>query len=342
MDLWQYLKTVKKPIVLYGTGNGADKTVARLGRDGVKISGVFSSKGFKKNKEYAGFTITEYESLKEKFSDMVILVCFGSHLPQVFDEVLRLSEYNELYLPDVPVFGEEIFDEAFAKKHKEELTAVYNMLADEKSKNVFANMVNFKLSGKLEYLVNSQSPRSEVFELLKLNNKESFLDLGAFTGDTVEEFLNYTDGYDHITAIEPDSRNFRKLTENVGSINNITCINAAATDKSGEVFITSNHGRGNSGIGKLIPVSAVAVDDLNFGKTPTFVKIDVEGNELNAIKGMGNLIKTNHPKMQIACYHTPFDFFEIPLKILEYNNNYKIYMRHHPCFPAWDINYIFI
>ena len=54
-DLWEYLKNAKKPIVLYGIGNGADKTVDRLNADGVRISGVFSSTGFKKNKIYKGF-----------------------------------------------------------------------------------------------------------------------------------------------------------------------------------------------------------------------------------------------------------------------------------------------
>ncbi len=342
MELWTYLKTANKPIVLYGTGNGADKTVARLATDGVKLSGVFSSDGFKKNKVYAGFSVTDYTTLKASLGEMIILVCFGSHLPQVMDNVKELARENELYLPDVPVFGDVIFDIDFVHRYRMQLEKVYALLADDISKITFENILRFKLSGKLEFLIKAESCRQDVFSLINLGADESFLDLGAFTGDTVEEFLNNTVGYRYITAVEPDKRNFRKLTQNTNEIKNIHCINAAVSDKVGEIFITANHGRGNSGAGKLIKVDSVTVDSISQNTPPTFIKMDVEGNELNAIKGMVETLSEFKPKLHIACYHTPYDLFEIPLKILEINPEYKLYMRHHPCFPAWDVNYIFV
>ena len=209
-DLWEYLKNAKKPIVLYGIGNGADKTVDRLNADGVRISGVFSSTGFKKNKIYKGFSVMDHETLKKQLGEMIILVCFGSHLPDVIKNVKSLAEENELYIPDVPVSGDVIFDLAFAKTYKSELQKVYNMLADEFSKKVFENTVKFKLTGKPEYLFEIESGRDEVFSILNLGDNESFLDLGAFTGDTVEEFISYCKNYGGIVAVEPDKRNFRK------------------------------------------------------------------------------------------------------------------------------------
>ena len=111
---------------------------------------------------------------------MIILVCFGSHLPEVMESVKNLAKENELYIPDVPVSGDAIFDLAFAKKNKDKLLSVYNMLADDKSKKVFENTVKFKLSGKPEYLFAMESSREEVFSVLNLDNNESFLDYTIF------------------------------------------------------------------------------------------------------------------------------------------------------------------
>ncbi len=341
-DLWTYLKTVTKPIVLYGIGNGADKVVNRLNADGLKISGVFSSSGFKKNKSYKGHIIKDYISLKNELGDMIILVCFGSHLPEVMEKVKELAEENELYIADVPVAGEEIFDIQFAEKHKTDLEKVYNRFCDEKSKKVFENIVKFKLTGKLEYLLNAESPKSEAFDILCLDNNEVFLDLGAYNGDTVAEFIDNTADYNSIIAVEPDKRNFRKLLENTGDLKNIVCINSAVSDKKGVQLMAANHGRGNNTDVNMIEIPTISIDDICKNSFPTFIKMDIEGNEIKAIEGGKEIILKAKPKMYIACYHTPFDLFEIPLKILEVAPEYKLYMRHHPCFPAWDNNYIFV
>ena len=78
MDLWNYLKQTKKPIVLYGMGNGADKIISVLNRYDIKVAGVFASDGFVREKYFHGFKVTDYKTAKETFGDMVVLVCFGS------------------------------------------------------------------------------------------------------------------------------------------------------------------------------------------------------------------------------------------------------------------------
>lgn len=339
-DIWTYLKNTTKPIVLYGTGNGADKIHARLIKENIKISGVFSSGGFKKGKEFAGFCVTSYEELKNTLPEMIILVCFGSHLESVMENIHRLEKENELYLPDVPVYGQEIFDLDFARKYSSELKTVYNLLADDVSKKVFHNTVYYKLTGKSKYLTEIETPRDEVFEILKLKN-ECFLDLGAFNGDTVEEFVNYCPDYKNITALEPDLRNFKKLTENTKSIENITLINKAISDTVGTVNISKNKGRGNSENGKTVEIDTTTISEISKTNPVTFIKMDVEGAELSAVLGGEEVIK-NKPKLHIAAYHRSEDLFSIPLKIKEICPEYKIYMRKHKALPAWDINFIFI
>lgn len=339
-ELWTYLKETEKPIVLYGTGNGADKIYARLLSEGIKIKGVFASDGFKMGREFAGHCVTSYTELKSKFKDMIILVCFGSHLSDVIDNIHALEGENELYLPDVPVCGNNVFDLSFVRTHRKELEAVYALLADDLSKTVFENTVYYKLTGKSDYLTRSETPREEVFEILSLK-AERFLDLGAFNGDTVEEFIIRDPDYKSITAVEPDARNFRKLTENTHGIKNITLINAAAGEAEGVVNMARNKGRGNSQSGKTVEIRSVCIDDISRDSFPTFIKMDVEGAEGAAITG-GRKTIAQKPKMHIAAYHRSEDLFALPLEILKINPDYKVYMRKHKALPAWDINYIFI
>ncbi len=339
-DIWQYLKETEKPIVLYGTGNGADKIYARLLKEGIKISGIFASLGFKKGKEFFGFTVTSYEDLKSKLGDMIVLCCFGSHLENVIKDILKIGEDSELYLPDVPVYGQEIFDISFAREHKYELTKVYNMLADSQSKKVFENTVYYKLTGRVEYLLCCETPYSETMDIIKPNG-EAYLDLGAYSGDTVFEFIEYDKNYKSITALEPDERNFRKLKKNTENLKSITLINGAVSDKDGVIKMSKNKGRGNSSTGETTEINAFSIDNMTKENPPTFIKMDVEGSELSAIKGAKETL-SHKPKMQIACYHRSEDLFSLPLEVLRLNPNYKIYMRRQRCLPAWDINYIFI
>ncbi len=341
-DLWSYLKNCEKPIVIYGTGNGADKVIDRLNADKTKISGIFASDGFKKGKIFRGFTVSAYSELAEKHPEMVIVMCFGSSIIEVIDNIKRLMQKHTVFVADVPVYGDNIFDLAFARENAEKIKAVYSLLNDELSKKVFENTILFKLTGKPHYLFEIETPRSEVFSLLGLNDKENFLDLGAYNGDTVLEFTQNVKNYSAITALEPDSRNFRKLCENTSSLKNMLCINGAAGEFCGKSNISSQHGRGvNLGAGNN-KIDTFTIDALSKKNPPTFIKIDVEGAESGVLDGGKSTILALKPKMHIAVYHRSEDIFEIPLKIHKLCPSYKIFMRHHAYLPAWDTNIIVI
>ena len=102
-DLWNYLKTVSKPIFLYGTGNGADKILDELIRLNISVSGVFASDGFVRSRTFRGFPVQSYSAVKQQFGDIIVLVAFGSYLTDVIDNIKRIASENELYAPDVPV-----------------------------------------------------------------------------------------------------------------------------------------------------------------------------------------------------------------------------------------------
>ncbi len=341
--MWDYLKSVDKPIVLYGMGDGADKILNRLNSLEIEVSGVFASDGFVRHQNFRGFEVMSYKEAKEKFGNMIVLLCFGSQLPDVINKVINISKEQELYAPDVPVFGEDTFDINYAKSHKSELEKVYSILSDEKSKQVFKYVINYKLSGKIDYLINCQTYKKDDFDnILRLNNHEIFMDLGAYKGDTIEEFLQYTDNYQKIYAVEPNPKSFSKLLKNTESLENCICINTGIYSKKDVLPFNNKSGRNSavSNTGNFLPVDSI--DNILNGQPVTYIKMDLEGQESNAIDGANNTILKYKPKLLISAYHRNEDLFSIPLKILSIRDDYKVYLRHNPYIPAWDTNFYFI
>ena len=342
-ELWQYLKKSEKPIVLYGMGNGADKIIKVLDYYGIKYNGVFASDGFVRNKEFHGHKISSYSQLKEKFGEMIVLLCFGSSRPEVIENVKRIAKEQELYAPEVPVIGGGLFTEKYVLDNAKDFEKVYNRLEDAKSKQTFENIVNFKLSGKINYLFDCQVSEDEPYDtFLHLHNDESFLDLGAYTGDTVADFVSRVKDYRSIIAVEPDRKTFNKLIKNTQNLEKITCINKCISSFCGMGNFAMNSGR-NSVISESgAETEFVTVDSILKGQEVSYIKTDVEGEEIGAINGGENSIKLYKPKMLVSCYHRTDDLLAIPKTVLEKREDYKMYIRHFTSVLAWDTNYYFV
>ncbi|MBQ2759032.1 MAG: FkbM family methyltransferase [Clostridia bacterium] len=341
-DIWTYLKNCNKNIVLYGTGNGADKILDELERNNIPVSGVFASDSFVRDRFFRGMRVMSFSEAKEKFPDMSVLMCFGSSRPEVLENIRKISAECELLAPDVPVYGDNIFNLSFYEKHIDELERVRAVLADELSVKTLENHIKYKLTGKIEYLYECETDKAEESSIIDLPENAVFVDLGAYNGDTVKEFVEKCPSYAEIIAVEPDKRSFRKLCENTAELVNINCVRAVIGDRVEDTFFDSKKGRGSheAATGECIP--SLTVDSLLNGKRVDFIKMDVEGNELKAISGAEHSIKTYKPKMLVSCYHRSEDLFTLPLRILEINPDYKVYMRHLPYIPAWDTAFYFV
>ena len=344
-DLWTYLKTQKsRPIVLYGTGDGADKIIKVLDKNGLSVSGIFASPGFVRNRTFHDIQVESFEDCFERYGkDMIVLMCFGSSRPEVLDYADEISDRCEFYAPDVPVYGQNLFDKEFCEKHEGEINIVRGLLADELSRKTFDCIINARLTGKTAYLRLCEVSQEEADAVLPQDRKGLFLDLGAYDGDTVMRYASLMHDLTGFIAVEPDKRNMRKLKENTCLINNIEYTQAFVSDKEGTADVTGNTGRGTS-LDKEggNEVQTVTIDGLIKGRQTAFIKFDVEGAEAAAIDGGVQTITESKPLMNSACYHRSEDIFELPLKVLKLNPRYKVYMRHTPSIPAWDTCFYFV
>lgn len=343
MFLWHHLQTVSSPILIYGMGNGAEKILSEAELYHVPIAGVFASDDHAREIAFRGYRVLSLRQMLDTYEEAVILVGFGVYQEEVISRIYSLSEKYTVFVPDVPLMGGKILTPEIVDNRNAEITAARGLLSDEKSLRVFDAMLEAKLSGALPAYFAEDTLRNEDMQLLKLSNHEHFLDLGAYNGDTINEFILLTGGsYTAIDAFEPDRHNYRKLSEATLHINNLTLHSKASWNTETTLTFSGKGGR-NCAMKPELPgqykhlhqVEAIPVDSLQ--KPFTYVKMDVEGAEAQTLEGMVKLLSRYHPKLLISCYHKPDDFITLPLLLDKLCPGYRMFMRRNRCLPAWEI-----
>lgn len=332
---WEKLKSSPCPIAVYGTGDGADKVFSEFDRLGIIPDYVVASDIFARERTFHGYKVLPISLLEESLKDFTVALCFASGREEVIENIKSLSENHTVIMPSVPVYGDAIFNKEYLKEHLSEITSAYEKLADETSKEVFKSIIEFQITGDLNLLFTCETGKAEALSLLGLTENESYLDLGAYRGDTVDELVNFAGGYTQITAVEPDKRSFKKLCEHCENMRNVSLINAVVSNKCGTYFFGGNKGRGGSikALGAEIP--SITVDSLK--SDFTYIKADTEGAESQMLSGAVNTLQSK-PKLNIAAYHRSEDIFSLVNQINEVNPEYEIYIRHHKHISFWDTN----
>ncbi len=344
MDLWQYLSKSNKTIVMYGMGNGADKILAVCEKYGIEVADFFASDGFVRGQSFHGKTVLSFSDIKNKYGaeNIIVLVSFASSLPDVITNIEKVNAECETYIPDVPVRGETLFCEEFENTNRSKIEQACSLLADDRSKEVFNGVLDFRRSGKFEYLRLTEDDHDEVMkELLHLDEYKVAADVGAYDGDTARELLEFCPLIEMIYAFEPDRRNFRKLNVFAETEPRVIPINAAAWDHD-TTLIFDDAGNRNSGLDegaskRHAEVKAVALDSI-LTDGVDYIKYDVEGAEKEALDGSIETIKKYKPDLLISLYHRTEDMHELILKVHEICPEYKLYVRRYRYVPAWDLN----
>lgn len=339
--LWSALQHADRPIVIYGMGNGAEKVLDACAEHHIPIAGIFASDDFVRYQNFRGFTVRKYADLVQALgSDFIILIAFSAFTDELLGRIHTLCETHTVYAPDFDVFTARYPASDFIENHREQLEKAYALLTDDRSREVFKYLTEYKITGSCMPLFAAHDDREScVRDLLHLHDHECYLDLGAYRGDTVEEFLKAADGhFDSIHAFEPDPKNRQKLTEYVASLShaNIGIYGAAISDQSGRLTFTGKGGRASHLAEDGYSIPAIALDDLHLD--PTYVKMDVEGAEHAALLGMKDTLQRCRPKLLVSLYHHIEDYITLPLLIDTLTGGgYKYHLRMHPYIPAWDI-----
>jgi len=208
---------------------------------------------------------------------------------------------------------------------------VYNLLNDKLSKDIFSDIINFRLSYDLDYLENFKYDIiNQYFEdFIKFSKNEVFADIGGYDGATTLEFIKRCPEYKAVYLFEPEPSNIERSKMNLKEFSSIFFIQKGLSAENGKLRLVS--GMGSSS--RISENGDVEIDigtlDETVKEKISFIKMDIEGEEIGALTGSEKHIRSDYPKLAISCYHKPDDFWRIPEKILGFRADYNIYLRHY-------------
>ena len=242
-----------------------------------------------------------------------------------------------------------------------EFAAGYDLLADEKSRREFRAQIRWRCL--LDYAcLPKPDPAVEMYyppELMRLLPEEVLVDCGAFDGDSIREFLRASGGrFGHIYALEADPGNAAALRQYQGTLEpaiagRITLMPVAVGSHDGTLQFAAEGFVGsrvvNSGSDSKAVNSAVAdspavevecrrLDSLLAGAAPTFIKMDIEGAELDALAGAPQTMARHRPVMAICAYHKCDHLWIIPQLLQAGSPDYRIFLRRY-AEDCWETVY---
>ncbi len=207
---------------------------------------------------------------------------------------------------------------------------VRSLMADEESVSEWNDQLEFRRNSTT-YPQRAPHDISSVYfeDFFSHRNDEHFVDCGAADGDTVRDFMARWSEFKQITAFEPDPENMRKLLDSTWGNSKVIRIAGAVSDFCGVAFFADTHDQTAHLATDGIKMNCYKLDDTVKVIPPTFIKMDIEGSELEGLRGAQEIIKKHSPVLAICAYHLGSHLWEIPLLIHAMNPTYKLYLRRY-------------
>lgn len=323
-------------VYLLGASVLGRKIYSQLKSFGIQIKGFLDNDKSKHGTFIQDTKVSDINCIKNN-ENTVIIICSTNYFYELGIQaektgfkiipsfVLPLIDLN--YFPWEPAFDNIIKsyidnEELFLKTSK--------LFTDKLSKKTFDTICQFRLT--LDYKLYhdiAQPINKQYFEEFVPYNGEQFIDAGAFDGDTVSRFLNFSfENYENIICFEPDENSYQQLIKNCSKYKNISFYKKGLSDICDTVSFDSRNDFG-SVISKdgNTQIDIIALDKF-LNPKKSFIKMDIEGEEQRALVGATEFIKKGSI-LAICVYHKPLDIIEIPKLILGINSNYKFYLRHY-------------
>ncbi len=343
-DLKTRLKS--RPVILYGLGFFGAVAVNNFALHGIEVKCFCDS--FKTGTDAeTNLPIISPEVLQSEYANanVVITVAAPATHKTVYEYVLSLGfDKNQVF----------IFDSAykFFKKSRVEVTNltldemkqyidgyewIYSLISDSR-KVILDTIRGYLFNDVFEYTNPSKIyfPRE-----IELTDNEIFVDAGLYTGDTTEAFISQTKGeYKRILGFDIDENNLSIARKNLSKYKNIEIIGKGLWSKEcelkAEIGITAGSNV-NESASTSVPLVALdeVFKDHSPNDYPTFIKMDIEGSEQEAIIGAEKIIKAASPKIAACTYHKPEDIYKIPELLYKMELGYKFMLKHYSPY-TWD------
>jgi FkbM family methyltransferase len=280
----------------------------------------------------------------EKYKDDIAILITTQHYKKIYQQLLKKGFKKIFAVTEYRLLNDVYFkNKQNLQKIKKNALKVMDILEDERSKDIMLTLIknwfDFDVDeiGYEEIFTNDQYYPAGI---IKLSDNESFVDVGAYNGDTVFDFLKRTNNnFDSIFAFELDNKNFKEMELSVDKLEpnlkrKIKLYNLGLLDEEKNVYYeTGGSGMQSTFINVINTANdcgkTIRLSDVLKNEKVTFIKMDIEGSEPQALSGAEEIIKKQKPRLAICVYHKPEHLWEIPLYLKKIVPEYKIYIRHH-------------
>jgi len=301
---------------------------------GRKIDFCCDSNPSKWGKDFVGIPCISPNELEKIKDDAAVFVTIGDFEP-VLKQLAGLNFPCLQLIYKYDLVSSEYLANQNLDEIENKLEQVRSILSDHRSIEVFDSILERLLNEKSAHGIMTQVFQGDQYfapDLIQLKPDEVFVEAGAYIGDTVSDFLKRTGGmFREIHCFELDSTNFKALQDYVSTVPGSSRIFLHPEGLWNEPMdITYSVEKSQSTIGAGSEKGRVVRLDDAIGETRvTFLKMDIEGAEPQALEGARKTIQANKPKLAICVYHHIKDLWEIPLYIHSLVPEYRIFLRHH-------------
>jgi FkbM family methyltransferase len=346
--------TRERPLVLYGAGGLGRKALAALQKQGIQPLAFADNNSKLWGTSIAGIPVMAPADAAARFGATAafVITIWGGESPDTM--VQRVKQVQALGCDTVVTIGPLFWKLAAAllphyaagPAHEvhEDTDDVLNagaLWADEASRREYLAQVRWRLYFDFENLA---PPVTHVMyfppDLFALRPDEVFVDCGAFDGDTIASYLAHAKaGFGKIIAFEPDPANFAKLERRVSALAERDSVRLlrAATGADNLKVRFSGDGKSSSAVGSGdIEVDCFRLDDVLQGEPATYLKMDIEGAEIDTLLGAEHTIRQYCPVLAICCYHRQDHLWRIPNLIQSFHSDYHFFLRPHFA-DVWDL-----
>ena len=227
--------------------------------------------------------------------------------------------------------------------HHENIREAFTIWGDDLSRQEYVAQIAWRLRGEVELLtpplIDSQYFPEGLFDLTP---HEIFLDLGAYDGDTVLSFLGVRGNeFERVLAFEPDPENFARLRAYQATLpphlqQRIEIYPLAASNHNGHLrFVAGDRLQSCIDPTGTIEIQSVRLDDFLVNQHPTYIKMDIEGAEPDALEGCQQIIRSSRPILAVCVYHAPDHLWSIPSRLHSSLIDYNLFLRPHMP-DCWD------
>lgn len=239
---------------------------------------------------------------------------------------LSFYRYSKLHLAS-PDFILDFKDDFLGNEDK--YKKIYELLKDKKSKEVFTKVLNFKMTFDLEFMEGFTNNHSEQYfdkEIIPKIKNITFVDGGAYVGDTLPQIIKTFPDYKKIYCIEPNNLHINIAKRDFPNQRDIEFINCGLGKE--ELNNNTLQKKQNNCEHDYQALNINTIDNLIKEKID-FIKLDIEGAEQDTIEGAKNTIEKYHPILAICVYHKAQDWYKIPEMVLDICCEYDVYLRHY-------------